>query len=88
MSPFVQAVSLLGAFLILVAYWGHQRGWMNPKNAAYNALNAVGAALLAYVALNPFQAGFLVLECIWTGLSLVTLYKVLRSRDVVRFLSK
>jgi hypothetical protein len=80
MSSFIQTLSLLGAFLILIAYWGHQRGWMNPKSATYNVLNAIGAGFLAYVALNPFQAGFLVLECIWTALSLVTLYKVLRVR--------
>jgi hypothetical protein len=78
MSHFIQAISLLGAFLILIAYWGHQQGWMNPKHATYNILNAIGAILLAYVALNPFQAGFLVLECIWTGISLVALWKVLR----------
>ena len=80
MSVFIQILSLLGAFLILVAYWGHQRGWMDSKKFAYNALNAVGAFLLAYVALNPFQAGFFVLECIWTGLSIVTLYKVMQNK--------
>lgn len=76
MSVFIQTVSLLGAFLILVAYWGHQRGWMNPRSTAYNLLNAIGGAFLAYVALNPFQAGFFILECVWVVLSLVTLYKV------------
>jgi hypothetical protein len=77
MTSFIQTVSLLGAFLILIAYWGHQRGWMNAKGATYNILNAIGATLLAYVALNPFQAGFFVLECAWTAISLVALYKVL-----------
>ena len=77
MTSLIQYFSLLGAFLILLAYWGHQRGWMNSRGATYNVLNAVGAGILAYVALYPFQAGFFVLECIWTGLSLVTLYKVM-----------
>lgn len=78
MSPFIQAISLLGAFLILIAYWGHQRGWMDARKVNYNVLNAAGAGLLAYVALYPFQAGFFVLECIWTALSLAALYKIVR----------
>lgn len=78
MSIFIQIISLLGAFLILIAYWGHQRGWMDARKPKYNILNAIGAGMLAYVALFPFNAGFFVLELIWTGLSLVTLYKVTR----------
>jgi hypothetical protein len=84
MTSFIQYFSLVGAFLILLAYWGHQRGWMNARGTAYNVLNAVGAAILAYVALYPFQAGFFILECVWTGLSLVTLYKVLQDKTLQR----
>ena len=79
MSSFIQTISLLGAFLILIAYWGHQRGWMNAKGKTYNVVNALGAFLLAYVALRPFQAGFFILECAWIGISLVALYKILRA---------
>ncbi len=81
MISLIQYLSLLGAFLILLAYWGHQRGWMNTRGATYNMLNAVGAAILAYVALHPFQAGFFILECVWAGLSLITLWKVSRAAE-------
>jgi len=64
-----QAVSFVGAMLILVAYAGHQMGWMNPRGAAYNLLNAVGSCILAYIAFHPFQIGFVILEVTWTVIS-------------------
>ncbi len=48
---------------------------MDARRAAYNALNAVGAGLLAYVALRPFQAGFVVLESAWTLISVAALLR-------------
>lgn len=65
-----QIFSFAGALLILVAYTGHQMGWMNPRSATYNVLNAVGSAILCYIALHPFQLGFVVLETVWTLISL------------------
>ena len=73
----LQAVSFVGAMLILVAYVGHQMGWMDSRKAAYNLLNAIGSGILAYVAFHPFQIGFVVLEITWT---LVSLYAWLRPR--------
>jgi hypothetical protein len=65
-----QAVSFSAAMLILVAYVGHQMHWMDSRKASYNILNAAGSAVLAYIALRPFQAGFVVLEGVWTVVSL------------------
>jgi len=73
----LQAVSFVGAMLILVAYVGHQMGWMDSRKAAYNLLNAVGSGILAYIAFHPFQLGFVVLETVWT---LVSIYAWLRPR--------
>jgi len=72
-----QSASFLGAMLILVAYAGHQMGWMNPRRAAYNILNAVGSAILGYIAFHPFQVGFVVLEVTWT---LISIYALLRQQ--------
>ena len=72
-----QSASFLGAMLILVAYAGHQMGWMNPRKAAYNILNAIGSAILGYIAFHPFQIGFVVLEVTWT---LISLYALLRQK--------
>jgi len=79
-----QVASFLGALLILVAYAGHQMGWMNPRSATYNVLNAVGSAILGYIALHPFQIGFIVLEGVWTLISIYALLRAERPKDGYR----
>jgi hypothetical protein len=74
-SMWRQSASFVGAMLILVAYAGHQMGWMNPRRAAYNILNAVGSAFLGYIAFHPFQVGFAILEVAWTLISIYTLLR-------------
>ena len=70
-----QSASFVGAMLILVAYAGHQMGWMNPRRAAYNILNTIGSAILGYIAFHPFQVGFVVLEVTWTVISIYALFR-------------
>lgn len=72
-----QLFSFAGALMILVAYTGHQLGWMNPRSATYNILNAVGSGILGYIAFHPFQLGFVVLESVWT---LISLWALMRPR--------
>ena len=69
-----QVVSFAGALLILVAYTGHQMNWMDARKPGYNILNAVGSAILAYIALRPFQVGFVVLEVSWAVISVYALF--------------
>jgi hypothetical protein len=52
-------------------------GWMDSRKAGYNILNAVGSAILAYIAFHPFQVGFVVLEVTWV---LISLYALARPR--------
>ena len=70
-----QVVSFAGALLILVAYTGHQMNWMDARKPGYNILNAVGSAILAYIAFRPFQIGFVVLEVSWTVISVYALFR-------------
>jgi hypothetical protein len=72
-----QAASFVGALLILIAYGGHQLGWVNSRSGAYNVLNAAGSAILGYIALHPFQIGFVILESVWT---LISIYALVRPR--------
>jgi hypothetical protein len=74
-----QVASFVGALLILVAYVGHQMRWMDARRAGYNILNALGSAVLAYIAFHPFQIGFVVLEVTWT---VISVYALLRPRTV------
>jgi hypothetical protein len=73
----MQIVGFTGAMLILIAYIAHQTRRMDATRPAYNLINAVGAAILTYVALDPFQLGFVVLEGTWTLVSLAALVKAM-----------
>ena len=70
-----QAFSFLGALMILIAYAGHQMGWMRSESALYNILNAAGSGILGYIAFRPFQLGFVVMETTWVVISLWALWK-------------
>ena len=78
MDP-VQVVSLVGAVLILAAFWANQRGALSVDRVSYNALNFVGAAVLAWVAVVNTQYGFIVLEGAWALISLIALIRNGRS---------
>jgi len=71
-----QLISFVGALLILIAYASHQMSWINARSAA-NILNAAGSAILLWFALHPFQIGFIVLEGVWT---LISLWALVRPR--------
>lgn len=79
-SLIVQLLSLLGALLCLVAYVGHQWNWLDTRKIPYNLLNIVGSGILAYIAMWPFQAGFLVMEVVWATVSIAAFYKSLVNR--------
>ena len=64
-----QVLSLVGAAMILVAYFAFQRGWLERKDRLYHALNLVGSALLTVVALADGRWGFIILEGAWALLS-------------------
>lgn len=61
--------------LILIAYAGHQMGWMRSERPAYNILNALGSGILGYIAFRPFQLGFVVMETAWVIISIWAMYK-------------
>lgn len=77
----VQAVSIVGALAILVAYAANQFRWLGPNNLSYTLLNVVGAGILTVIAILEQQWGFLLLEGIWTLVSLWSLVGLLRTRQ-------
>ena len=74
-----QIVSLAGAAMILAAFAAQQAGKLTPEAVVYLALNFVGAAILAYFAVEARNLGLIVLEGSWTLISLVSLLKRLRA---------
>jgi hypothetical protein len=73
-----QVASFVGALLILIAYVGSQMKWMNPRSTTYNVMNLVGSSILAYIALRPFQIGFVVMEFTWALISVYALFRPVR----------
>jgi hypothetical protein len=74
-----QVASFVGALMILVAYAGQQMGWMNSRSSLYNILNAIGSGILLYIALHPFQIGFILMESVWT---IISVYYLVRPRTI------
>ena len=76
----MQLASLLGAALILAAYGAHQAGRMSRDSLLYHSLHAVGGLVLCVVAVDASQAGFVVLEGVWTAISFGAFVRTARRR--------
>ncbi len=73
-------LQIFGAILILVAFAANQRGALGAHARSYLVLNLVGSAVLAWVALDGRDWGFLLLEGVWALVSAWSLMQVLRGR--------
>jgi hypothetical protein len=76
------ALQLAGALLILIPFAAVQLGRMRPDAVSYLALNLAGSLLLAGLALDGRQWGFLLLEVVWALVSAWGLVAALRSRPI------
>ena len=65
-----QISSMSGAVLILAAYFALRLGRIGERSLAYLVLNLVGGLCLFYSAVVTRQAGFILLEGSWVGISL------------------
>lgn len=77
-----QAVQVLGALLILVAFAALQTGHMRPDSHTYVVLNLLGSAVLAALALLEEQWGFLLLEGVWALVSAWSLWRLARGLPI------
>ena len=73
-----QVVQLIGAVFILAAFVLAQQRRMATDSVVYLAFNALGAGLLAVVAVLDRDIGFTLLEITWAAVSTVGLVKCLR----------
>ncbi len=65
-----QGFQIVGALLVLTAFTLAQFRLLDPLSYAYLVLNLVGSAILAVLALEEQQWGFLLLEGVWALVSL------------------
>jgi hypothetical protein len=74
----IQAISVVGALLILAPFAASQFGRLATTTLAYQLMNLVGSAALTAVAIVERQYGFILLEGTWAVVSLAGLARVLR----------
>ncbi len=75
----IQSVSLVGALLILAGFSMQQWGRWKADDTVYLWVNMLGAGVLTVVAWIESQWGFLLMEIVWTLVSLHGLIKRARA---------
>jgi hypothetical protein len=74
----LQAVSVVGALLILLAFAANMLGRLDTSRLSYQVSNFTGSAILTGVAVIEVQLGFILLEGTWALVSLWGMIRVLR----------
>jgi hypothetical protein len=68
-------IGFIGVFLILIAYILNVIEKLNPKSLAFILLNLIGASLACFASILLKYLPFIILEGVWTLVSLLSLLK-------------
>jgi hypothetical protein len=77
-----QLIQIVGALLILAGFAAAQFGRLSVESTPYLLLNLIGSAILAWLALDQRQWGFVLLETVWAAVSLWSLIRTRPRRAV------
>jgi hypothetical protein len=76
----LDAVGLIGAALLMVAYLLLQVNKLQSSGLAYSLLNAIGALLIVFSLLVNFNLAAFLIEVFWVLISLIGIIRYLRPR--------
>ncbi len=74
-----QVLSLAGALLVLAGFVALQVRWLDVRNFLYQVLNLAGAGILTIAGLLSETWGFVLLNGVWTTVSIFKLFQLARS---------
>lgn len=77
-----QVIQVIGALMILAGFAGAQAGRLRVDSRSYLILNLIGSVILAYLAWDQRQWGFVLLEGVWAVVSAWSLSRVARGLPV------
>jgi hypothetical protein len=78
----MDVAQIIGALFVLAAFAALQFGRWRPDSLPYLVANVIGAAILAVVAAIGGDPGFLLLEGVWTIVSVWSLVQKVRAKRV------
>jgi len=76
------AVGIIGAALLMVAYFLLQINKLQSNGLAYSLLNAIGALLIVFSLLVNFNLAAFLIEVFWVLISLIGIIRYLRPRSL------
>ena len=76
----LDAVGIVGAALLMVAYFLLQINKLQSNGLAYSLLNAIGALLIVFSLLVNFNLAAFLIEVFWVLISLIGIVRYLRPR--------
>lgn len=75
---FIDWIGFAGVFLILLAYILNASGKLGNNHLAYILLNVIGAGIACYASILMEYIPFIILEGVWTAVSLISLFRYKR----------
>jgi hypothetical protein len=69
---------IVGAAIVIAAYFANQQGWLSSDNLRYPLANLVGAALILLSLWGAWNLPAAVIEGFWVAISLYGLTRTLR----------